>query len=232
MTDPAIEISGLSKTFTLHHQGGAGLPVLGDLNLAVRFGRCLALVGPSGAGKSTLLRAVYANYRVQAGRILVCHDGERVDMASAEARRVLDVRRQTMGHVSQFLRVVPRVPAEEVVAEPLLALGRDRTDSLDRARRLLARLNIGRPLWSLSPVTFSGGEQQRINVARTFVVDYPILLLDEPTASLDEANKRVVVELINEAKALGAAVIGIFHDLEVRQAVADDCHEMEPCPIN
>ena len=232
MSGPAVEIRGLSKSFILHTQGGASLTILEKVDLEVGFGRCLALVGPSGVGKSTLLRALYANYKPQAGRITVRHQDRRVDMASAEPREVLEVRRRTMGHVSQFLRVVPRVPAEEVVAEPLNALEPDRDRNLAKARRLMARLNIGRRLWFLSPTTFSGGEQQRINVARTLVVDYPILLLDEPTASLDETNKEVVVELINEAKERGAAVIGIFHDAAVREAVADDNFEMRPCPAS
>jgi len=211
MIGPAMEISGLSKSFIMHTQGRASLSVLQGVDLTVWFGRCLALVGPSGAGKSTLLRC------------------KLVDMARAEPRQVLEIRRRTLGFVSQFLRVVPRVPAEGVVAEPLLALGLDRSESLTRARRLLARLNISRALWGLSPTTFSGGEQQRINVARTFIVDYPILLLDEPTAFLDEENKAVVIELISEAKVRGATVVGIFHDRQVRLAVADDFLEMSGC---
>ncbi len=232
MDGPAIEVSGLSKSFTLHTQGGAVLPVFEDLNLRVEFGRCLALVGPSGAGKSTLMRALYANYKPQAGRILIRHRGRRVDLVGARPREVLEIRRRTLGHVSQFLRVVPRVPAEEVVAEPLNAIRPEREENLHRARLLLARLNIAPSLWGLSPTTFSGGEQQRINVARTFAAAYPILLLDEPTASLDERNKETVVELIQEAKERGAAVVGIFHDLEVRSAVADDGYEMKPCRLN
>ena len=229
MDNTAIEVSGLVKSFTLHTQGGINLPVFDGLELKVEFGRCLALVGPSGAGKSTLMRALYGNYKPQAGRILIRHQGRWVDLVGAEPREVLEIRRQTLGHVSQFLRVVPRVPAEEVVAEPLNLLAPDREANLDKARALLARLNIDRSLWKLSPTTFSGGEQQRINVARTFAAGYPILLLDEPTASLDERNKAVVVELILEAKARGAAVVGIFHDLEVRRAVADLEYGMKTC---
>ena len=232
MGQTAIEIRGLSKSFTLHTQGGAVLQVLEGLDLAVEFGRCLALVGPSGTGKSTLLRTLYANYKPQAGRILVRHQGRMKDMATARPREILEIRKRTLGHVSQFLRVVPRVPAQEVVAETLNALVPDKAGNLEKARRLLARLNIGQALWPLSPTTFSGGEQQRINVARTFAADYPILLLDEPTASLDDRNKAVVVDLINRAKERGAALVGIFHDLEVRSAVADDLYEMKPCLRN
>jgi alpha-D-ribose 1-methylphosphonate 5-triphosphate synthase subunit PhnL len=142
-------------------------------------------------------------------------------MAGAEPHRVLEVRRKTVGYVSQFLRVIPRVAARDIVAEPLHALGVDLATARARAETLLARLNIPQAMWDLAPATFSGGEQQRVNIARGFAVDYPILLLDEPTASLDAGNRAVVVDLINEAKARGAAVVGIFHDDEVRAAVAD-----------
>jgi alpha-D-ribose 1-methylphosphonate 5-triphosphate synthase subunit PhnL len=215
-----ISIRALEKSFTLHTQGGVRLHVLRGVSLDVHSGECVVLRDPSGTGKSTLLRSIYANYKPQAGSILVRHGGELVDMASAEARQVLAVRRSTMGYVSQFLRVIPRVPALDVVTEPLRALGVPREEARERARRLLARLGIPERLWSLSPVTFSGGEQQRINVARGFIADYPILLLDEPTASLDAVSRRAVVDLILEARGRGAAIVGTFHEVEVRSAVA------------
>ncbi len=130
------------------------------------------------------------------------------------------MRRQTLGYVSQFLRVIPRVATLDVVMEPALARGWSRDSAELRARSLLARLNIPERLWQLAPGTFSGGEQQRVNIARGFMVEWPILLLDEPTASLDEANRQVVLELIGEAKGAGAALIGIFHDRAAREAVA------------
>ena len=215
-----LVVEGLHKTFTLHTQSGIQLPVLRGVDLAVYPGECIALTDPSGSGKSTLLRAVYANYRPQRGRILVSHDGSRVDMAGAGPRELLAVRRRTIGYVSQFLRVIPRVPTLDVVIEPLRAFGVPRDAALERGRSLLARLRIPERLWSLSPVTFSGGEQQRVNLARGFVADFPILLLDEPTASLDGASRAIVVELIRDALARRAAIVGAFHDLEVREAVA------------
>ena len=217
---PALVVQGLHKTFTLHTQGGIQLPVLRGVDLTVYPGECVVLTDPSGAGKSTLLRAIYANYRPQAGRILVVHDGERVDMVSAAPRQLLAVRRRTIGYVSQFLRVIPRVPALDVVVEPLRAFGVPREAALDRGRALLTRLRIPSRLWSLSPVTFSGGEQQRVNLARGFVAEFPILLLDEPTASLDAASRALVVELIREARERRVAIVGTFHDAEVREAVA------------
>ncbi len=230
MTDskkvPMIRVEKLSKTFVLHIQGSARLPVFDDLDLAVAGGECVALYGPSGSGKSTLLRALYANYMPDGGHVWVRHetasgDDDWVDMAAAPPHRVLEVRRRTLGYVSQFLRVIPRISARDIVAEPLLALGVDLAEARGRAERLLARLNIPQAMWELAPATFSGGEQQRVNIARGFVSGYPIMLLDEPTASLDAGNRAVVIELIREAKARGAAVVGIFHDDEVRTAVAD-----------
>ena len=134
---------------------------------------------------------------------------------------MLEVRRDTLGYVSQFLRVVPRVSALDVVAEPLLARGADQAVAREKASELLAKLNLPRELWQLPPATFSGGEQQRVNIARGFITDHAILLLDEPTASLDAKNRRVVVEMIAAKKAEGVALLGIFHDEEVRDAVAD-----------
>ncbi|GAW36850.1 alpha-D-ribose 1-methylphosphonate 5-triphosphate synthase subunit PhnL [Roseovarius sp. A-2] len=212
-----IEIDGLGKSFTLHNQGGAVIAVMAGACLRVARGECVALTGASGAGKSTLMRMIYGNYRASAGRIMV----GKTDIAQAAPREIIRLRRHTLGYVSQFLRVVPRVPTREVVAEPLLTLGVARADAIARAESLLARLNIPRALWSLSPTTFSGGEQQRVNIARGFAHEFPALLLDEPTASLDAANREVVMGLIEETKARGAAIIGIFHDEAARARICD-----------
>jgi alpha-D-ribose 1-methylphosphonate 5-triphosphate synthase subunit PhnL len=217
MMDPMIRLSDVSKNFVLHNQGSAVIPVMEGASLEVRPGECVALIGNSGAGKSTLMRMIYGNYLAQSGQIVVGG----VDVASAAPREILQLRKNTLGYVSQFLRVVPRVPTLEVVAEPLLSLGVDRHIALERAKDLLTRLRIPETLWGLSPTTFSGGEQQRVNIARGFAHTYPALLLDEPTASLDAQNRDTVLGLIEEAKARGAAVIGIFHDLEARARVAD-----------
>ena len=210
-----LEVQGVEKHFTLHLRGSLQLPVLHGVNLTVHAGECVALAGPSGAGKSTLLRSLYGNYRTDAGRILIRHEGEMVDIASAPPRTVVQVRAKTLGYVSQFLRVVPRVPALEIVAEA----APDR--SRERAAALLHRLNIPPRLHALPPATFSGGEQQRVNLARGFIGGHPILLLDEPTASLDAANADIVIAMITEAKARGVAIVGIFHDADVRNRVAD-----------
>lgn len=220
MSEPVLTVSGLAKTFTLHLQGGRRLPVLGGVDLSVSPGECVALVGPSGAGKSTLMRALYGNYLAASGRIVVRHEGGAVDLATGDPRAILAIRRLTIGYVSQFLRVIPRVPTLQIVAEPARRAGVQADEALSAARALLARLNLPERLWDIPPATFSGGEQQRVNLARGFVFPYPILLLDEPTASLDPANRAVVIGLIEDAKARGAAIIGIFHDAEVRAAVA------------
>ena len=216
----AVAIEGLAKSFTLHNQGGVRLSVLAGFDLAVEAGECVALQGPSGIGKSTVLRCIYANYRADRGRILVRHGSGTVDMAAAHPREILAVRKDTVGHVSQFLRVIPRVAAEDAVAETLRGRGADREHATEAARAMLRRLNIPPALHRLAPATFSGGEQQRINLARVFVADYPVLLLDEPTASLDRENREAAVGLIREAAGRGAAIVGIFHDSEVREAVA------------
>lgn len=212
-----IEITGLQKTFTLHNQGAAKIDVLSDASATVVAGECVALTGASGAGKSTLMRMIYGNYLAASGRIMV---GD-VDVANAEPRDILTLRRDTLGYVSQFLRVVPRVPTLDVVAEPLLRVGEDETTARELAKEMLAKVNLPERLWTLSPTTFSGGEQQRVNVARGFVYAYPALLLDEPTASLDGANREVVLGLIQDAKARGAAIVGIFHDEDARVRVCD-----------
>ncbi len=212
-----IEIENLSKSFTLHNQNSAVIPVMSGASLRVAPGECVALTGQSGAGKSTLMRMIYGNYLAASGSIRI---GD-VDVATASAREIIRLRRETLGYVSQFLRVVPRVPTRTVVAEPLLALGCSEREAHARAETLLSMLNIPERLWSLSPTTFSGGEQQRVNIARGFVHGYPALLLDEPTASLDARNRDVVLTLIEEAKARGAAIVGIFHDEGARERVCD-----------
>ena len=212
-----IELKNVSKTFTLHNQGSAVIEVISDVSFHVAPGECVALTGASGAGKSTLMRMIYGNYLTQFGSIRI---GD-LDIVQAEPREIIALRREVLGYVSQFLRVVPRVPTLDVVADPLRALGVPAENAQARAEDLLAQLNIPQRLWSLSPTTFSGGEQQRVNIARGFAHAYPAMLLDEPTASLDATNREVVLSLIEGAKTRGAAIIGIFHDEAARARVCD-----------
>ncbi|NEQ44761.1 MAG: phosphonate C-P lyase system protein PhnL [Leptolyngbya sp. SIOISBB] len=220
--DQALLVAeNLHKCFVLHHQGGAQLPVLQGVSLALATGSCIALGGPSGSGKSTFMRSLYANYRIDQGNIWVKHQGQWLNLPTLAPHELIAVRQQTLGYVSQFLRVIPRVPALEVAAEPLMDLGTDPDLARDTVKKLFQRLQLPERLWQLSPTTFSGGEKQRVNIARTFAVNYPILLLDEPTSALDAANREVVMQLIEERKAQGCAIVGIFHDEEVRQRVCD-----------
>jgi alpha-D-ribose 1-methylphosphonate 5-triphosphate synthase subunit PhnL len=212
-----ISIENVSKSFVLHNQGAAEIPVMRGASLTVAAGECVSLVGASGAGKSTLMRMIYGNYLTASGRIIVGN----LDVASAAPREIIQLRRETLGYVSQFLRVVPRVSTLDVVAEPLLSTGTPHDVAMAKAEALLRRLNIPERLWALSPTTFSGGEQQRVNIARGFAFPYPALLLDEPTASLDPTNRATVLAMITEAKARGAAIVGIFHDHAARDEICD-----------
>jgi len=215
-----LEAVGVSKTFTLHLQGGVQIQVLMDHDFQVEAGECVALTGSSGAGKTTLMRVLYGTYRIDAGAVRARHQGCMVTLSGADPRMVLDVRARTLGYVSQFLHVVPRVPALDIVAGT--------SSGRDRARALLTRLGIPDRLHGVPPAVFSGGERQRVNLARGFMGQHPVLLLDEPTASLDAARRDVVIAMINEAKAAGTAVVGIFHDRAVVSAVADRVHVVAP----
>ncbi len=217
---PVLLVDGLSKTFVLHTQGGVTLPVLEGAAFSVAARESVVITGVSGAGKSTLLRLLFGNYRPSSGRINIRHRGEVIDIAAAPPRTIIDVRRWTIGWVSQFLRVIPRISVLDLVREPLLVRNFDFEQATARASEVLTRVNLPRRLWSLAPQTFSGGEQQRVNIARSFVAPSPVMLLDEPTASLDQTNRDIVVELIAEARSAGCAIVGIFHDEATRERVA------------
>jgi alpha-D-ribose 1-methylphosphonate 5-triphosphate synthase subunit PhnL len=228
---PLVQVHGLQKMFTLHNQGGIRLPVLQDVTFDAGPGECLVLAGPSGTGKSTLLRCLYGNYLTTSGSIRIRDGADWIELTEAPEQRILRLRREVIGYVSQFLRVIPRVSTLDVVAEPLRRGGLPAVEAQERAAQLLHRLNIPQRLWTLPPATFSGGEQQRVNIARGLIAGHPLLLLDEPTASLDAENKEVVVTLIAEAVAAGGCVIGIFHDEAVRRSVATRTLSIEPATI-
>ena len=220
---PALELTEVAKSFTMHLQGGLCLNVLCNVAFAVEPGQCIALTGPSGIGKSSILKLIFGNYRCDSGQIIIRHGEHTVDIASAPPRQILSVRQYLLGYVTQFLRSVPRVPALDIVAEPLVMESTSRPEATERAADILRRFNVPERLWQLSPATFSGGEQQRVNLARGLLAAHPVLLLDEPTASLDAGNRTVVIDVIRERKRQGAAIVAIVHDDEVRDAIADDC---------
>jgi len=216
-----LELRRAHKSFTMHLQNGLRLPVVAGVSFSVEPGQCVVLAGPSGAGKSSILKMIFGNYRCDGGQVLLRDGGDMIDVATAPPRRILALRKTVMGYVSQFLRAIPRVPALDVVADPLMSEPAARHEVRARAAALLRRLAVPERLWQVPPVTFSGGEQQRVNIARGFLPERPLLLLDEPTASLDGANRATVVELIAEKKRQGAAIVTIVHDEEVRSAIAD-----------
>jgi alpha-D-ribose 1-methylphosphonate 5-triphosphate synthase subunit PhnL len=218
-SDTLLYATGIHKSFTLHNQGGINLPVLNNASLEVKGGECIALTGKSGSGKSTLMKSLYGNYGVDTGEIWIKHNHNWVDLVQLQPHEIIEVRQKTIGYVSQFLRVVPRVSALDVAAEPLLELGVEIDTAYKEIKELFSLLNLPERLWKLSPTTFSGGEKQRVNIARALAVDYPIFLLDEPTSALDAKNCQAVVELLTDKKQKGCGLIGIFHDEEVRDSL-------------
>ena len=223
-----IQIKNLNKSFQLYNQNDTNINVFKNINFRVNKGEVVALTGNSGTGKSTLLKLIYGSYVISKGDVLISD----INIRKSSPRDILKLRKNKLGYVSQFLRVVPRVPTIEVVIEPLLEIGCEKKIALKKAQEILERLNIPKNLWNLSPLTFSGGEQQRVNIARGFIHNYPYLLLDEPTASLDQNNKNVVLDLIEKAKLNGSAIIGIFHDETARNKVATREVNLENLWIN
>nr|WP_321526010.1 phosphonate C-P lyase system protein PhnL [uncultured Cohaesibacter sp.] len=219
-TTPVL-LTDVAKSFVMHLRGSVTIPVVSGVNFALRAGECAVLGGPSGVGKSSILKMIYGNYSADCGQIMVAYRDTMIDIAQAEPRTILAIRRETVGYVSQFLRAMPRVPALDVAAEALVGQGEGLAEARLKAGEMLARLNLPETLWQLPPATFSGGEQQRVNIARGFLTEHPVLLLDEPTASLDAANRAVVIDLIREKKKKGVALLGIFHDEDVREQIAD-----------
>jgi alpha-D-ribose 1-methylphosphonate 5-triphosphate synthase subunit PhnL len=180
--------SEVKKTFIMHMRGGVELPVVANVSFSLKAGSCAVLGGPSGVGKSSILKMLYGNYGTDSGQILVCHNGEPCRHRHRIPRTVLEIRRDTIGYVSQFLRAVPRVSALDV-APSRWCRGVAPEEAMS-GRGAVSELNLPEKLWSLPPATFSGGEQQRVNIARGFITDHPVLLLDEPTASLDASQPR------------------------------------------
>jgi alpha-D-ribose 1-methylphosphonate 5-triphosphate synthase subunit PhnL len=223
-----LKIEGLSKHFQLHDQNKL-IPSCANAGLEAHGGELCALVGPTGAGKSSVLKCVYRTYLPTAGRMLFRDAAGRVtDLAQASEYRMLELRQSEIGFVTQFLHCLPRKSALDVVAEPLVARGAIREIAKEKARELLRLLNVPERLWAVPPATFSGGEKQRINLARGLIARPRLLLLDEPTASLDPATTDRVVDLLQSIKTEGVAMLAIFHHPELVRRLADRVVELAP----
>lgn len=217
-----IKVRKLSKEFTIHTRGGIKIKGFDDINFEVNKGEFVSLFGPSGMGKSSILKALYRTYTTSSGDIIFTKDnGESVNIATCDESTMLSLRKEEIGYVSQFLQVLPRISAVDVVAQPLIDKGEDVSTSKEAAKEMLDYLGIKKELFDVSPLTFSGGEQQRVNIAKGIIAPKSVLLLDEPTASLDKSNTMKVIEKLLKIKDDGVAMVGIFHDMDAMRAISD-----------
>ena len=231
---PKVEVINLSKTFTVYTQGGIQILSYENINFEVNEGECVCLYGPSGMGKSSILKAIYRTYLTTSGDILFNIDSNKqVNIATCDESTMLNLRKNHIDYVSQFLQVLPRISAVDIVANPLIEKGESEKKARDKAKELLSYFSIKEELFDVSPLTFSGGEQQRVNIAKGIIAPKSVLLLDEPTASLDKTNTMKVIEKLLEIKAQGVAMIGVFHDKEALHAISDKIYDMkEKCYAN
>jgi alpha-D-ribose 1-methylphosphonate 5-triphosphate synthase subunit PhnL len=223
-----LEVKNLNKTFTVHTRGSIEVKGFENINLSVKQGEFLSLYGPSGAGKSSILKTLFRTYTTTSGNIIFHKDnGSTIDIANATESEILNLRKSEIGYVSQFLQILPRVSAVDVVSEQLIFKGESQEIARQKAKEMLDYLSIREELFDLSPLTFSGGEQQRVNIAKGIIAPKSLLLLDEPTASLDRTNTMKVVEKLKELKTQGVAMVGIFHDLEAMEIISDNIYKLE-----
>lgn len=213
MPCPVLEVEDLAKHFDIHHLDQRVFAFSG-VSFRLFPGQFLLLRGNNGVGKSTLLRTLYRSYVPKGGRIWFDAAEGRIDLARAADIDVAALRRRDIGFVTQFLVARPRVAADELVAEPLRLAGWARTEALDEAHRWLGEFGVKRELWRAYPSTFSGGEQQKVNLARALVLPQRLLLLDEPTASLDAGARQALIRRLGALKAQGVAMLGVFHHPE------------------
>lgn len=216
-----LSVDGLSKTFDMHVLGDTQVVGLDDVSFDVRDGEFLAIVGESGSGKSSLLKCLYRTYDPSSGEVVYHGPDGDIDLASCPDRTVIALRGDAIGYTSQFLDEIPRVPAVDVVARPLLEQGVDRVDAREKARDLLSALSVPEELWQAYPATFSGGERQRVNLAQALAPKPDLLLLDEPTSALDPETRQTAIDLLSSYLGSETTVVAVFHDTEVVEAVAD-----------
>ena len=222
------KIAGLSKEFTLFILGGKKIRALKDIAFDLEEGEIVGLTGKSGSGKSTLMKCIYRTYLPTSGSMIFREaDGGEIDLATAAEHDVLALRRSEMTYCSQFLHAIPRVPALEVACEGLLSRKCPREDAFREARVCFERLGLPEELWSAYPSTFSGGEQQRINISRAILSRPRFLLVDEPTASLDLRSKDAVIDMLLELKAAGTSILLITHDEHTLTRLSDRTLNLE-----
>jgi alpha-D-ribose 1-methylphosphonate 5-triphosphate synthase subunit PhnL len=222
-----LRLKNLSKTFVMHIRGGLEIQSFKKVSFETHAGSLLALTGPSGIGKSSLLKCVYRSYRPSSGQILyTTEEGDTVDIAAACDREILRLRHAGIAYVSQFFHVIPRVSALEILMEPLIIRGVSGKEAFEKAKEMLARAGLGKNLWEMYPATFSGGEKQRLNILRAIITKPRLLLLDEPTASLDRSYKDRIMEMILALKAEGTAMIGVFHDRDALLGLSDSRYDL------
>jgi alpha-D-ribose 1-methylphosphonate 5-triphosphate synthase subunit PhnL len=222
-----LQVNNLAKDFTMHIRDGVMIPGFSGVSFQTKAASLLAITGPSGTGKSSLLKCIYRTYLPSAGEILyTAKDGTVINLASACDWDVLSLRRNEIGYVSQFFHIMPRISALETLIEPLVSRGENRKVALDRAMEMLSRVGLGKTLWDMYPSTFSGGEKQRLNILHAIITKPRLLLLDEPTASLDKGYKDCIMEMILALKAEGTAMIGVFHDRDALLALSDTRYDL------
>ncbi len=220
---PHLEVINLSKVFHMHVLGGKEIVAFENISFTLPKGRFLGVSGKSGYGKSSLIKCIYRNYNATSGEILFYDDnGGSIDLTQAPDIEIIDIRTRRMGYVSQFFQTIPRVTTMNVVIEPLIDRGWKRDDAIDRATELFTIFDIPKNLWDAFPSTFSGGEKQRINLMRTLIDSPELLLLDEPTASLDRKNRTIILDIVKELKKQHISIIGIFHNPEELEMLSDD----------
>ncbi|ENY99923.1 phosphonate ABC transporter ATP-binding protein [Clostridium thermobutyricum] len=222
-----LKIKGLSKSFNIYSLGKY-IEVSKDINITLNKGEFIGITGKSGSGKSTILKCIYRTYLPKKGDIIYFSEKfGKINLSEAKEREIIYLRKNEIGYVSQFLNVMPRTTAREVVQNALLEMGYKLEYAKVETEKMLEHFELDKELWDSYPNNFSGGEKLRLNIARAMVKKPRLLLLDEPTASLDNSSKLKVRELIENLKREGTTMIGIFHDLEFMEGLCDKVYNME-----
>jgi len=216
-----LEVNDLSKVFNLHILKDKRIEALKEISFTMKEGEIIGLTGKSGSGKSSLMKCIYRTYLASSGEIIYASNDGPIDMVKADDHQIIELRKTEINYCSQFLSVIPRVSAVDVVCENLFRIEKNKQKAREQAKEMLEELALPADLWDAFPVTFSGGEQQRINVARAIIAKPRFLLIDEPTASLDARTKDVVIDMIVDLKRNGTSVLCISHDEYTLERLVD-----------